>query len=243
VRRLRLHRDAILVALENFEPQTPVSIRPARVLSVSEVAEGAVRIKGRTSRTWHDLALYYILFATGLRPLEIARLEVRDYLHSEGSVRQESELRSEVAINGKVRPLCFSSSRLNKALAAYFRERGQCGHGLGDSGAYRSLDPRSRMFLSARGEPYQILSNNEEAGQDRHVCRTLLEIYRKLFRYAELKGLSTRSARLTLISRMYERGADEAQIGAILGIGERSAVRKLLPRPQPTLAEILGELV
>jgi hypothetical protein len=41
------------------------------------VAQGAVRIKGRTSRTWHDLALYYMLFATGLRPLEIARIEVR----------------------------------------------------------------------------------------------------------------------------------------------------------------------
>ena len=61
VRRLRLHRDAILVALAGFEPPTPIGTRPARVLSAEEVAQGAVRIKGRTSRTWHDLALYYIL--------------------------------------------------------------------------------------------------------------------------------------------------------------------------------------
>jgi len=74
VRRLRLHREAILVALEGFEPQPPVGARPARVLAAAEVTQGAVRIKGRTSRTWHDLALYYMLFATGLRPLEIARL-------------------------------------------------------------------------------------------------------------------------------------------------------------------------
>ena len=64
-----------------------------------------------------------------------------------------------------------------------------------------------------------------------------------LFRYAELKGLSAQSARLTVISRMYERGADEDQVGAILGIGERSAVRELLPRLKPTLAELLDELV
>jgi hypothetical protein len=64
-----------------------------------------------------------------------------------------------------------------------------------------------------------------------------------LFRYAELKGLSAQSARLTVMSRMYERGADEDQVGAILGIGERSAVRELLPRPKPTLAELLDELV
>ena len=49
VRRLRLHRDAILVALEGFEPQPPAA-RPARVLSAAEVAQGAAR--GRTSRTW-----------------------------------------------------------------------------------------------------------------------------------------------------------------------------------------------
>ncbi|RTL56515.1 MAG: site-specific integrase [Rhodocyclaceae bacterium] len=243
VRRLRLHRDAILVALKDFEPRVHVGTRAARVLSVTEVAQGAVRIKGRTSRTWHDLALYHTLFATGLRPLEIARLEVRDYLLADGSVRRESELRAEAAINGKPRPLYFSNSRLDEALTAYLQERFRCGHGLKEPESYRGLDPGSRVFLSSSGEAYKILPNNDAPGQDRHVCRALLEIYRKLFRYAELKGLSAQSARLTLISRMYERGADEDQVGVILGIGERSAVRELLPRPRPTLAEILDELV
>ncbi len=243
VRRLRLHRDAILVALEGFEPPPPVGARPARVLSAPEVAQGAVRIKGRTRRTWHDLALYYMLFATGLRPLEIARIEVRDYLHADGSVCRESELRAEAAINGKLRPLYFSSKRLDDALAGYFRERLAGGHGLGGPDVYCGLDPGSRLFLSPSGEPYKVTPNNGEPGQNRYVCRALLEIYRKLFRYAELKGLSTQSARLTVISRMYERGADEDQVGAILGIGERSAVRELLPRPRPTLAELLDELI
>lgn len=109
--------------------------------------------------------------------------------------------------------------------------------------AYRGLDPHSRLFLSPGGEPYRIAPNNDTPGQNRHVCRALLEIYRKLFRYTEFKGLSAQSARLTLMSRMYERGADEDQVGLILGISERSAVRQLLPRPRPTLAEILDELV
>lgn len=243
VRRLRLHRDAILVALDGFQPQPPAGTRPARVLSAAEVAQGAVRIKGRTSRPWHDLALYYMLFATGLRPLEIARLEVRDYLLADGSVCRESELRADAAINGKARPLYFSSRRLDEALTAYFRERCDSGHGLGTPECYRGLDPGSRLFLSPSGEPYRIAPNNGAPGQNRHVCRTLLEIYRKLFRYAELKGLSAQSARLTVVSRMYERGADEDQVGAILGIGERSAVRELLPRPRPSLAELLDDLV
>lgn len=243
VRRLRLHREAIMVALARFEPLPPVGARPARVLSAPEVAQGAVRIKGRSSRTWHDLSLYYMLFATGLRPLEIARLEVRDYLHADGSVCRESELRAEAAINGKQRPLCFSSRRLDEALDTYFQERYDCGHGLGAPSSYRGLNPDSRLFLSSSGEPYRIVSNNGEPGQNRFVCCALLEIYRKLFRYAEIKGLSAQSARLTVISRMYERGADEDQIGVILGISERSAVRELLPRPRPTLAELLDELL
>lgn len=243
VRRLRLCRDAILVALADFQPLALPTTRPTRVFSAEEVAQGAVRIKGRASRTWHDLALYYILFSTGLRPLEIARLEVRDYLEPDGSVRRESELRAEVAINGKPRPLYFRSSRLDDALTAYLRERCRYGHGVGEGDAYHGLDPDSRLFLSPSGDAYKILPNNDAPGQDRHVCRALLEIYRKLFRYAELKGFCAQSARLTLMSRMYERGADEEQVGVILGIAERSAVRELLPRPKPSFAELLDELI
>ncbi len=242
VRRLRLHREAILHALESFEPQLPVGLRAARVMSQPEVKQGAVRIKGRTSRTAHDLALYYLLFATGLRPLEIARLEVRDYLHADGSVRRESELRADTAINRKLRPLYFSSSKLDDMLTDYFSEQLQNHHGLSTQGHYRGLEPSSRLFLSPVGEAYPIEPNGD-SGQNRFVCRKLLDIYRKLFRYAEIKGMGSQSARLTLISRMYERGADEDQVGTILGIAERSAVRQLLPRPKPTLAELLDELV
>lgn len=242
VRRLRLHRDAIVTALERFTPATQPSERPARVLSEAEVALGALRIKGRATRTSHDLALYYLLFATGLRPLEVARLEVRDYVNADGSVCRESTLRPGVAINGRSRPLYFTNSRLDEALGTYFHERAQNGHGLGALDRYRGLDPDSQVFLGPSGEPYPITPNGEP-GQSRHVCRALLEIYRKLFRYADIKRLSTQSARLTLMSRMYARGADEDQVGLILGIADRSAVREQLPRPKPMLAELLDEVV
>jgi integrase len=153
VRRLRLHREAILVALEGFEPQPPVGARPARVLSAAEVTQGAVRIKGRTNRTWHDLALYYMLFATGLRPLEIARLEVRDYLLIDGSVCWESELRADAAINGKLEATLLQQHRLDDALAAYFRERLAGGHGLGGPDVYRGLDPKADYSFPRAASP------------------------------------------------------------------------------------------
>ena len=242
VRRLRLHRDGIIAALAQFNPPPSPANRPARILTLDEIAQGALRVKGRSNRTWHDLALYYLLFATGLRPLEIARLEIQDYLESDGNIRRKSVLRAEAAINSKSRPLYFSSTRLNEVLMAYLNERTKMGHGLGEHATYCGLAPKSRIFLSPNGEPYPITPNGEP-DQRRSVCRALLEIYRKLFRYAELKELSAQSARLTVMSRMYQRGADEDQVGTILGIAERSAVRERMPRPKPTLDDLLEELI
>ena len=242
VRRLRSRRDAIYAALERFTPGAPSEQQCARVLSEAEVALGALRIKRRARRTWHDLSLYYLLFATGLRPLEVARLQLRDYLHADGSVRRESELPAQAAINGRARPLYFSSGRLDEALGAYLDKRVTSSHAIGRPDVYRGLDPASGLFLGPAGEPYPIASHGDPA-QERHICRALLEIYRRLFRYADIDGMSTQSARLTLMSRMYARCADEDQVGVILGIADRYAVRELLPRPKPRLADLLDEVV
>lgn len=240
VKRLRLHRDAILQALEHFDPVKMRSQREARVLTLDEVDLGARRVRIRSTRPPHDLALYYLPLATGLRPLEVARLEVGDYLLEDGSVRRESRVRGDVAINAKERPLHFNHRRLDEALSAYLDERLHAGHAKTTTDRWRSLDPRSSLFLGAHGEVYPITANGGE-GQNRYVCRPLLEIYRKIFRHADIPGLCARSARLTLMSRMYERGADEDQVGLVLGIADRSAVREQLPRPRPELAKVLEE--
>jgi integrase len=242
VRRLRLHREAVLVALDSFAPAGPRPQREARILTSDEIAQAAQRIKGRSGRPSHDLALLYMLFATGARPLEIARMEVRDYLDVDGGVRRESQVRAEVAITGKARPLHFSSTRLDEVLALYLEERMTQKLGVGADGAYRGLDPDSRLFLSATGEGFKITRYGKE-GQRRFLCRAILEAYGKLFRYAGLDGVTALSARRTVISRLYERGADEAQVGLLLGISERSAVRELLSRRKPTIAALVDELV
>jgi integrase len=241
VKRLRMHRGAILQALEQYEPTPLTSQREARVLTPDEVELGGRRVRSRSARPLHDLALYYLPFATGLRPLEVARLTVGDYLLADGNVRRESRVRAEVAINGKDRPLFFNHRRLDEALGAYLDERIRAGHGLGAAERWRGLEPHGPLFLSAEGEVYPITPNGSE-GQHRYVCRPLLEIYRKIFRQADIPGLCTQSARLTLMSRMYERGADEDQVGLVLGIADRSAVREQLPRPRPELAKVLEEL-
>lgn len=242
VRRLRAHRFGILKALQHFEAPRPATSRLSRVVSLEEINRGMVRIKGRSNRPWHDLALFYLPFATGLRPLEIARLEIRDYLDAEGAIHRQSVLRAEASNNSKARPLYFASLRLNAALGEYLEERIRLGFGLGSTNAYRGLDPHSRVFLGPTGEPYPITSGGDH-GQRRFVCRPLLATYRKLFRYAEIANLCTQSARLTVIYRMYERGADEEQVSVILGITKKSELRAHMQRPKPTFDELLDDIV
>ena len=242
VHRLREHRGAIIIALSDFEPPEPYGPRQHRLVSNEEIAQAVQRIKGRSNRPWHDQSLFYMLFATGARPLEIARLSVADYLTADGNVRRTSELRAEVAITGKARPLYFTSTRLDDVLDPYIKERVAQRLGVASEGSYRGLDPSSCLFLSTEGEGFRIKPYGDQ-GQRRYLCRPILEAYRKLFRYAELRDVTPLSVRRTVAERLYARGADEDQVGLLLGISDRGAVREQFPRRKPTMAELVAELV
>ena len=77
------------------------------------------------------MALLLVLFATAAKPLEIARLVVSDYLTDDGSVREESVMRADAAINGNGRPLFFASTKVVAAVDAYLEERVRHGQGTG----------------------------------------------------------------------------------------------------------------
>jgi integrase len=242
VSRLRLHRSAVLAAVANLTGPPPQEARDRRVLSEEEVAKGAARIRVRSQQAQEDTALFYLLLATGARPLEVARLEVRDYLNADGTVRRTSSLRAEFAINGRSRPLFFRSARLDEAMDAYLGQRIRRGLSMSGAAAYRGLVPDSRLFLSASGEGFEIKPYGVGA-QRRFLCRGIQETYRKIFHYAELEKVTALTIRHTVADRLYRRGADEMQVGLLLGITERSAVREQFPRPQPSLDELTDDLI
>jgi len=245
VRRLRASREAVLSALARLDANpVPISAAPrqVRILSDDEIASGATRVRMRSQHPQEGLALYYMLLATGARPLEIARLQLFDYLAADGSVRAASELRADAAITGRSRPLHFRSERLNAALEQYLAHRVQLKHGCGVDGQYRGLDPQSRLFLSPTGRGFEIIAYGAE-GQRRFRCRAIQETYRAIWRTAGFKNLTTLAVRHTVADRLYARGADEAQVGLLLGISERAAVREMFPRRVPSLDELTEDLV
>ena len=242
VQRLRSCRTAITAALERYEPRTSQEKRVGRVLTDEDIRLAVQRTRTRSACPHRDVALLYVLLTTGARPLEIARLEVRDYLNADGSVREESVMRAEVAVKRKPRPLFFASGKATESIDGYLAERLRQDFYKGETTHCRGLDPHSRLFLTESGTPFEILSYGEQ-GQLRFLCRGILDTYRKIFRRIGLEGVSALNVRRTVATRLFERGAEEDQIGEILGISERKSVRELLPKIRQPLQSVVRELV
>ena len=243
---MRARKDHYLEALEHYRPQRVVNARKGSPALTREDIEHAVAMTRQRSRCRdRDAALLLVLFATAAKPLEIARLEVRDYLTDDGSVREESLMRAEVAINGKERPLFFASTKVVAAVDAYLDERVRRGQGTKTWTKYRGLDPDTRLFLTGDGHEMPI-KVRAIGSRKHHLCGVILGIYRKAFARAGLKGVSALCARRTAAIRLTESGCDVDQIGAVLGLKERNSVRHLLQNDHESLQSLkalVGELV
>lgn len=241
VHKLRAFRAEVEAAIERFEAGESFPAAPPQILTDKDVRTMIHRAGLRSPTPLRDMALIHIVLATGARPLEVARLEIADYLHPDGTVRACSEMRAAASVNRKARPLFFRSSAAVKAIDAYLAYRLLQSGDTPDTGAlFRGFDPADRLFLNDAGLPY-IVHCHEVASRTRFLCRQMLDTYRKIFKRINMYGLSALTLRRTVAFRLDARGADEEQIGLILGITERQAVRELLPR-RPDMVELMTDL-
>jgi integrase len=171
--RLRQFREPVLQAVRDYTPSTS---RPKpTILGPAEIAAGAARVRKRSENPQRDVALIFVLFCTGAKPIEIARLQVRDYLNCDGSVRECSEMRPEATVNGRGRPLFFTSARACAAIDAYLAERARRhlgvvpASGAVDALVYRGLDPLSALFLTETGKRFEITCRGPD--DQRATCR------------------------------------------------------------------------
>lgn len=246
VRTLRSHRPAIESALETLvqrcADEAVTTGRPSGsgavpVLSADDVRVAVRRARLNTVTPERDAAMVLILLATGLRPLEVARLDVRDYLNADGSVRIDSVVRAEVAANHRARPLFFCSQAATEAIDAYLRTRPQPGASV-SGGRYRGLAPNDGLFLTEAGCRFLVEVVKAE-GRERSLCQEIHYAYRKIFRRVGFPGLSALSVRQTVMDRLLRRGADEEQIGELLGIRELRPIK----RERRRLEDLVQELV
>jgi integrase len=244
LRRLRMWEAEVEAALARFEPLRPAPRPSPQVLSDADVRVALQRARLRSPMPTRDVALVALLFATGARPLELARMSIGDYLQEDGSVRAVSLLRAEVSVNRKERPLYFVSLGLHQALAAYLAERVKVCKASGPQGArYLGFGPDERLLLNDDWQPYKVDEFMGARGKPRFLCRAMLVTCRKVFHRVAMPGVSALTVRRTVAARLAERGADEKQIGNILGIYERKSVRGLLPRQPRSPEDLMHGLV
>ena len=100
---IRSEREIIMAAARAHDERAPP---PACnfVLDAEEVAAGASRLRACSRSANRDIALIYTLLCTGLKTMELALLEVRDYLDEHGEVKRVSTMRAEAAASGIERP-------------------------------------------------------------------------------------------------------------------------------------------
>jgi len=229
----------VMGAVRAFDPAA-AAVRPRRGrVDLEDLAAGASRLRRLSGNPQRDVALLYVLFCTGAKPIEIARLEVRDYLSHDGSVRAVSELRAEAAARGRPRSLYFHSTRACAAIDAYLHERTVKGHGVRDASDYRGLDPRTALFLTEAGRPFELRRRNTDG---RPSSPALIAAYRTIFTRAGWIGVTAQSARNQVACRLADRGADAEQVRELLGLAHLSSVKRLLRRPAPPLETLVKDL-
>ena len=172
-----------------------------------------------------DVALLYVLFLTGLMPSEIGNLKISDYRDASSISLVQSNVRAEIAFNGKERPLFWLNQKMINALDAYLATRSDI----------KSNDP---LFLTAKGKEFSYRTTARN-GTFFFSCASLTNLYNKLFNELGLQGVSTETARRTLATWLYQRGAKLNQIGDLLGLQNINTVKNLIKDARPPSFDVL----
>lgn len=261
---MRRHAAALRQALHDAPMHSGGQSRAAMVsLSEEAIDLALARLRARSPSAHRDIALLCVALSTGAWPLEVARLEVRDYLQADGCIRERSEMRAEVAVNGRARPLFFSTLRTQGALDAYLAQRlppaspcpaARSSPALSRQGtqpnsqpdtqpAYRGLDPGSRLFLADDGQGFAVIVSEGSQGAARHLCRGIQAAYQTIFRRAGLEGITITLIRHGVAHRMARLGADLEQIGLVMGVTNKAFLKQWLKQPAPPLEVIARQLL
>ena len=237
---IRRERQTIMAAARAWDECPPVPARQV-LLDADEVAAGASRLRARGPNARRDIALIYTLLCTGLKTLELPRLQVGDSLDEGGAVRKTSNLRPEAAANGVERPLFFNSTRAVASIDAYLDERIRRRLGTGEPSRYRGLDPVSRLFLTESGEAFRV--DRRSTNDARPTCKPLQATLRQAFARAGWVGMTAQQARRQVALSLDRQGADRAQLQELLGLRSTRQVRRLIRLPRLPLEVISREIV
>jgi site-specific recombinase XerD len=191
-----------------------------------------------------DVALILVAYGTGAMLTELASITVRDYLNEDGSVRDESAIRAEIAQNNRRRPLYWPNRRVTDAVDEYLAYRVKHKHGVTTrKAAFRSLDPDGPLFRRADGEPYGLTQRKLASGKISYSCDSLSQVFRKLHQHAGVEGGHALAAHRTFAVTLHRKGYDVRHIAELLGHSTISATKRLIDEDPVRLADLVAGVV
>lgn len=215
----------------------------APLVEESEIRH-AIKVASITGQAkQRDVALLWVGYGTGMMPIELAKLTVGDYLAADGSVREYSEIRAEIAFNGIARPLYWTNKGVTAAVDSYLAERSRLGYCTTGKAAYRNLDPESPIFLTVDGRPFAFTRRVTPAGSVSFSCESMTQIIRRLHSQAGIEAGSALSARRTFAVRLHRKGFDIRHIQVLLGVQSLRAVKQMVEADPVRLGAIVSRIV
>ena len=194
------------------------------------------------SNAARNVALVYTLFGTGLMPSEIARLRVDDFLLRENVVREETEVRAEIAFNGRPRPLMWVNKKLVAAVSEYLIERVAKRQMVSTNAEYMGLQSSSPLFLAKGGDGFTFRVT-ERDGKRYEACASLTNLMNKLMDGAGLDGCNTGSGRRTLAVKLHRQHIEMRVINEILGQVSLKATIELCKGDTVRLSELVRRII
>lgn len=226
------------------KPQIVEDADLKRLIAVTRATSGAYALR--------NVALLYTLFGTGLKPSEIAALRLDDYL-AKGVVKVDSEVRSEIAFNGRARPLMWANKTLVEAIDVYLAERlvRKLGAAPDELGC-RGLSPSSPLFLAKGCNGFTFRVTKKENGKTYSACASLTNLLNDLIAGAGLEGCNTSSARRTLAVKLTRKtvlvDGVEMKVGLrtineILGQSSLTATKALCQGDTARLSKLVAKVI
>ena len=199
-------------------------------VSARDVGAAVARLRRQSENPVRDVALFYILLATGAKPHQIASMRVRDY------VGETADCDTDAAVGKLLR----DSLTARAALDRYLEERGRRRLGVGADDRFRGLDPDSALFLTEAGRPFTRRARSKRDG--RLTTPVLVATYRAIFRRAGWDGVTAQTVRRLVAQRLSESGAGEQELCEQLGITSRRSIARLVARAKASPFEIRGSI-
>ena len=169
-----------------------------------------------------NVAIMWMLFASGLRVSEVGKLKVSDVYYPDGELKKSFVIPGTYTKTGKPRTAYIIVPQQREAIEAWRSHRIADNAMVSDKTSYGGLSGDSPLFLTKKGTWRKFAFNvkkykTKDGIKETLVCASLENTVRELIKSAGIQGGSSHSGRRSLATLMDHKGYDLDLIQKILG--------------------------